>query len=115
MTGMKNKILLQADYPDPANAPSYLDSDVHSITPILPIADLGTTVIEDGSKDQASIRDRASINYFALQTPASKRDRASIWTWPLFGPGLYSDKYSKSIDAIIDSQSSRVNRQCPLL
>ena len=61
---LKHEILLQADYPDPAEAHSDLD---HYI-----------------SQDLASIRDRASINYFALQTLASKRDRASIQTRPLY-------------------------------
>ena len=48
------------------------------MAPTPPIADLATTATDDGSQALALIRDRASINYFALQTLASKRDQASI-------------------------------------
>ena len=55
MTCMEDEILFQADYPDPADASSDLDPDVSSTTPTLPIADLGTIMIDDGSKDPGSI------------------------------------------------------------
>ena len=80
---LKHEILLQADYPDPAEARSDFDHNVPSTAPTPP--DLATTATGDGSQDPTSIRDRASINYFALQPSASKRDRASIQTQHLYG------------------------------
>ena len=81
---IKHKILLQADYPNAAQARSHLDHNMPSTAPTPPIADVATTVKDDGSQHPASVRDRASINYLGLQTPASKRDRASIQTRPLY-------------------------------
>ena len=85
MTCMVDEILLQEDYPDPADAPFDLNPDVPTMIPTLPILDLGITAVDEGSQDPASIQERASINYFSLQTLASKWDRASIQTRPLFG------------------------------
>ena len=61
---LKHKILLQADYPDPAETLSDLNPNVPSTAPTPPRADLATTVTDDGSQDPTSIRDWASI-----QTP----------------------------------------------
>ena len=55
MTCKEDKILIHTDYPNPANAPPNLDPDVHSTTHTLLTMDLGTTVIDDGSNDPASI------------------------------------------------------------
>ena len=72
MTCMVDEILLQEDYPDPADAPFDLNPDVPTMIPTLPILDLGITAVDEGSQDPASIQERASINYFSLQTLASK-------------------------------------------
>ena len=47
---LESKILLQPDYPGVAEAPFDLDPDGPSATPTLPIADLATTAINNGSK-----------------------------------------------------------------
>ena len=83
MTCMEDEILFQADYPDPADAPSDLDPDMSSTNPTLPIADLGTITIDDGSKDPAS----------PLLTVLPCKPRLLNKTGPLFRPGLYSHEY----------------------
>ena len=52
---LEDKILLNADYPDPAEAPSNLYPDVPSTIPTLLIPDLATIAKDDGSKHRGAI------------------------------------------------------------